>query len=149
MCIRDSGGSVEICALRGTGVIRAVRARVSSDQRYAWRKLVLRGEWDGAGRPQVLTPLGPFFGFDWDTAEYGSVVAGCRDGLAYQFFPMPFRKSAVLTLENHLEAPASVRIEIEWAPLTRLPDDAVYFYARWRTEPDLSLIHISEPTRPY
>ncbi|HNR97731.1 MAG TPA: DUF2961 domain-containing protein [Planctomycetota bacterium] len=130
------GGSVEICALRGTGVIRAVRARVSSDQRYAWRKLVLRGEWDGAGRPQVLTPLGPFFGFDWDTAEYGSVVAGCRDGLAYQFFPMPFRKSAVLTLENHLEAPASVRIEIEWAPLTRLPDDAVYFYARWRSEPD-------------
>ncbi len=72
------GTTAELCALEGAGVIRAVRARVKSDQRYAWRKLVLQGTWDKAAWPQVLTPLGPFFGFDWDTAEYGSVTAGCR-----------------------------------------------------------------------
>lgn len=130
------GQSVELCSLRETGVIRAIRARVQSDQRYAWRKLVLRGAWDGAEWPQVLTPLGPFFGFDWEAAEYGSVTTGCQNGKAYQYFPMPFRKSANLSIENHLEAPATVEFEIEWAPLAQWPEDAVYFFARWRHEPD-------------
>jgi hypothetical protein len=130
------GQTAEVCALRNAGVIRAVRARVQSKQRYAWRKIVLRGEWDGAAWPQVLTPLGPLFGFDWETAEYGSVTAGCRGGRAYQFFPMPFRKSAGLSLTSYLEMPAKVEIQIEWAPLADLPAEAVYFYARWRHEPD-------------
>lgn len=130
------GQTVELCALKTMGVIRAVRARVESKQRYAWRKLVLQGEWDGAAWPQVLTPLGPFFGFDWETAEYGSVTVGCRDGRAYQYFPMPFRKSARLSLKSFLEQSATVELEIEWAPLDQLPDDATYFYARWRHEPD-------------
>jgi hypothetical protein len=130
------GQTAVLCALRTTGVIRAIRARVQSKQRYAWRKLVLRGQWDGAAWPQILTPLGPFFGFDWETAQYGSVTAGCRGGQAYQFFPMPFRESAGLSLTNFLEMPATVEFQIEWAPLAQLPDDAAYFYARWRHEPD-------------
>ncbi len=130
------GESAVLCDLKGGGVIRAVRARVQSEQRYAWRKLVLRGQWDGASWPQLLTPLGPFFGFDWETAEYGSVPAGCHNGQAYQFYPMPFRKAATLSLRNYLEQPATVEYEIEWAPLDDVPKDTVYFYARWRHEPD-------------
>lgn len=130
------GGKVSLCEVTGPGVIRAVRARVDSGQRYAWRKLVLEGRWDGAVWPQVLTPLGPFFGFDFETADYGSVVAGCRHGQAYQFFPMPFGKSAELLLRNFLEVPATVDVEIEWAPLVRFPEDSAYFFARWRHEPD-------------
>ncbi len=131
------GQTVELCSLQETGVIRAIRARVQSDQRYAWRKLVLRGVWDGSPWPQILTPLGPFFGFDWDTAEYGSVPTGCRNGQAYQYFPMPFRQSARLAIQSFLEQPATVEFEIEWAPRAALPADAAYFYARWRHEPDL------------
>jgi hypothetical protein len=130
------GQTTVLCALRTTGVIRAVRARVQSNQRYAWRKLVLQGEWDDTRWPQVLTPLGPFFGFDWETAEYGSVTSGCRDGQAYQYFSMPFRRAASLSLKSFLEAPATVEFEIEWAPLAQMPEDSVYFYARWRHEPD-------------
>ncbi len=130
------GETMQLCAISGTGVIRAIRARVQSKQRYAWRKLVLRGDWDGAAWPQILTPLGPFFAFDWETAEYGSVIAGCQKGQAYQFFPMPFRKSAKLSLTSYLEMPAKVEFEIEWAPLTNLPADSTYFFARWRHEPD-------------
>lgn len=131
------GQTADLCSLRETGVIRAIRARVKSDQRYAWRKLVVRGVWDGSPWPQVLTPLGPFFGFDWDTAEYGSVPIGCRNGQAYQYFPMPFRQSAHLAIQSFLEQPATVEFEIEWAPRESLPADSVYFYARWRHEPDL------------
>jgi len=131
------GQTAELCSLQETGVIRAIRARVKSDQRYAWRKLVLRGVWDGAPWPQILTPLGPFFGFDWEPADYGSVPTGCRNGQAYQYFPMPFRRSASLSIQSFLEQPATVEFEIEWAPRSPLPVDSVYFYARWRHEPDL------------
>lgn len=132
----EPGQTVSLCDLHGRGIIRAIRARVQSKQRYAWRKLVLRGAWDGARWPQILTPLGPFFGFDWETAEYGSVPAGCHNGLAYQFYPMPFRKSANLSIKSCLEEPATVEYEIQWAPVKVLPKDTTYFYARWRHEPD-------------
>ncbi len=131
------GKSADLCSLRKTGVIRAIRMRVQSEQRYAWRKLVLSGTWDDAKWPQILTPLGPFFGFDWEPAEYGSVPAGCHQGQAYQYYPMPFKRSAKLSLHNFLEKPATVDFEIEWAPKPALPADAVYFYARWRHAPDL------------
>ncbi len=130
------GQTAVLAELSGPGEIRAVRARVQSKQRYPWRKLVLRGQWDGAAWPQILTPLGPFFAFDWETAEYGSVIAGCHEGQAYQYYPMPFGKTARLSLENYLEQPATVQVEIESAPLQNLPPDSVYFYARWRHEPD-------------
>jgi hypothetical protein len=130
------GQTAVLCDLREAGVIRALRAKVQSPQRYAWRKLVLQGEWDGASWPQIETPLGPFFGFDWETSEYGSVIAGCHEGQAYQYFPMPFRKSARLVLKNYLETSAEVEFEVEWAPLAQLPEDMTYFYARWRHEPD-------------
>jgi hypothetical protein len=97
---------------------------------------VLEATWDGAAAPQVSSPLGPFFGFDWETAEYGSVPAGCLNGQAYQYFPMPFRKSAKFRLQSYLEMPATVEAEFEWAAVPSLPSDTAYFYARWRHEPD-------------
>lgn len=133
----EPGQSIEICSVKGTAMIRAIRARVQSDQRYAWRKLVLRCTWDNARQPQVESPLGPFFGFDWETAEYGSVPVGCLQSQAYNYFPMPFKNSASLTLTSYLEQPATIEYEIEWAPAPRLPDDFTYFYARWRHEPDI------------
>ncbi|WP_165223690.1 DUF2961 domain-containing protein [Aquisphaera insulae] len=132
----EPGRSVDLCDLHAAGSIRAIRVKLNSRQRYAWRKVVLRGAWDGASRPQVLTPLGPFFGFDWEAAEYGSVVAGCQQGRAYQFFPMPFRQSARLSLTSFLEEPAAIDYEIEWAPQESQPADMAYFFARWRHEPD-------------
>lgn len=131
------GQSAEICEIDEPGVIRAIKARVRSEQRYPWRKLVLRGVWDGAEWPQILTPLGPFFGFDWEPAEYGSVPVGCLNGQAYQFFPMPFRKSARFSIQSSLEQPATVEFEFEYAPRETLADNSLYFYARWRHEPDI------------
>ncbi|MEA3402948.1 MAG: glycoside hydrolase family 172 protein [Armatimonadota bacterium] len=129
------GGTIPLAELDGPGLIRAIRAEIDCEQRYFWRKLVLRGTWDGAARPQVLCPVGPFFGFDWYTAEYGSVPAGCRDGRCYFFYPMPFHRSATLELVSHLQMPATAHFEIEWAPQEELPEDTCYFFARWRHEP--------------
>lgn len=130
------GQTVVLAALKGPGIIRALRARVSSSQRYYWRKLLLRGVWDGADWPQVLTPLGPLFGFDWYTADYKSLVAGSDPQKGcYFYYPMPFRRSARLELTSYLVMPAQVEFEVEWAPVDAMPDNAMYFFARWRHEP--------------
>lgn len=133
------GETATLVDLPGPAMIRAVRMFVASEQRYAWRKLVLKGTWDGAEWPQVLTPIGPFFGFDWDTAEYASVPVGCRGGTAYAYWPMPFQRRGRLELTNYLERMARVTYEIEWAPVPNLPADSLYFYARWRSEPDTKI----------
>ncbi len=132
----NPGETVVLADLEGPGVIRSIRAKAASAQRYAWRKLVLEGVWDDAAWPQVLTPLGPFFAFDWETAEYASVPVGCKGGVAYNHFPAPFRRHARLSLKSFLEQPAEVSCEIDWAPVKQLPDDTLYFYARWRKEGD-------------
>jgi len=129
------GQTINLATLSGPGQIRALRMKANSEQRYLWRKLVLRGTWDGATWPQVLAPTGPFFGFDWNAAEYASLPAGCHEGQCYFHFPMPFRRSARLQLTSYLEAPAEVECEVEWAPGPQA-EDAAYFCARWRHEPD-------------
>jgi len=131
-----AGQTIALADLNGPGVVRALRARVTSEQRDFWRKLVLSGTWDGAQAPQVLSPLGPFLGFDWVTADYGSLIAGCRDGECWFHYPMPFRESGQLTLTSHLSQPAAIHVEVDWAPLGEVSDDLLYFNARWRHEPD-------------
>jgi hypothetical protein len=130
------GQTLTIADIAGPAMIRAIRVFAASEQRYVWRKLVLKGTWDGAAWPQVLSPLGPFFGFDWTTAEYASVPVGCRDQTAYAYWPMPFRRRGKLEITNNMERMARVVVEVEWAPAPNLPDDMTYFYARWRSEPD-------------
>ncbi len=133
------GQSVTVADIQGPAMIRALRVFAASEQRYVWRKLVLKGTWDGAAWPQILSPIGPFFGFDWSTAEYAAVPVGCRDQTAYAYWPMPFRKRGKLEITNHLERMARVVVEVEWAPAPNLPDDMAYFYARWRSEPDATV----------
>lgn len=131
----EPGQTVTLADLTGGGQIRAIRLKAESEQRYYWRKLVLQGNFDGADWPQILTPVGPFFGFDWVTAEYAALPAGCVDGQGYFYYPMPYRDSARLTLRSYLDLPATISYEVEHAPAAP-PDDMLYFIARWRTEKD-------------
>lgn len=129
------GQTVVLANLQGPGIVRALRAKVTCDQRYFWRKLLLRGTWDGSDWPQILAPLGPLFGFDWQMPTYKSLIAGADpESGCYFYYPMPFRRSARLELTSHLARDAQVSFEVEWAPVEALPDNALYFFARWRHE---------------
>ncbi len=129
------GGKLVLLDRQGAGVIRGLRLKVQSKERWHQRKLVLQGTWDGAAWPQVLAPMGPFFGFDWETPEWGSLIAGCQKGTSYFYYPMPFRRSGRLELLSHLSKPAQVEVQVDWAPLDAVAADGLYFYARYRREP--------------
>ena len=129
------GQTIQLADLAGPGSVRAIRTKVACEQRDFPRKLLLRGVWDDASLPQVLSPLGPFYGYDWATPEWGSLISGCLDGQSYFYYPMPFRGHAELSLTSCLELPAQLEYEVEWAPSPQ-PADMAYFYARWRQERD-------------
>lgn len=130
------GRSVALADLTGPGQFRAWRVRLDAAQRYAWRKVVLQGVFDESDWPQVWSPLGALFGFDWQTADYGGFPVGCLDGEAYLFFPMPFARRAQLNLTSYLQVPAEVTFVYDWAPTPEPAGDTCTFFARWRQEVD-------------
>src|ERR1700677_1447692 len=95
-----AGETLDLAAIVGPGVIEHIWLTTRSD---AWRSLVLRMSWDGNnGPPAVAVPLGDFFCQGW--AEYAPLVSEpivvAPNGGMNCYFPMPFRRSARITLEN-------------------------------------------------
>jgi hypothetical protein len=62
----------------------------------------VRATWDGAAEPQVLAPLGLFFGIGTIApGEYYSLPLGAdADGELYSYFPAPYNSSATIELVN-------------------------------------------------
>jgi len=62
--------------------------------------LVLEGTWDGAPEPQVAAPLSDLFGASLGEGAR-SIAFGRESGRFYFYFPMPFARSARLSIRNH------------------------------------------------
>ena len=100
-------------------------------------QLVLRMYWDGATRPAVESPVGDFFAAGFGKrAEVCSLPVQVEDGDAYNcFWPMPFHKSARITLENQSDKPLnSFYYQVDYVKDEPLPADAPYFCAQYRQE---------------
>ena len=100
-------------------------------------ELVLRMYWDGADRPAVEAPVGDFFaaGFG-QRAEVRSMPVQVEGGDAYNcFWPMPFRTSARITLENQSAKPLNaLYYHVDYQREDALPADTPYFCAQYRQE---------------
>lgn len=102
------------------------------------RMLVLRFYWDGEDTPSVEAPIGDFFcsghGMEADcislpiTALNGGRGRNC-------WFEMPFHKKALLTVTNEAEqAVRSFYWNINWQKYDALPENILFFHARYRQE---------------
>lgn len=96
------GDTLTLAEIKEPGIIKRIFIKVDSDDPYHLRDMVLRFYWDGAKKPAVESPLGDFFGLGH--ARYANIVSepivtGNKRGLTC-FFPMPFRKRALLILAN-------------------------------------------------
>lgn len=140
-CIRGiaAGETVTLGEIEGSGSIQHIWCTVTDTTeagRFVLRDLVLRMYWDGEETPSVECPLGDFFlcGFARG-CEINSlpIAVNPKRGMNC-FLPMPFRKSARITLENQhaAEVPAFF-YQIDYV-LTDIPADAAYFHAQWRRE---------------
>ena len=100
-----------------------------------YRALVLRIIWDDEATPSVEAPLGDFFAMGHDEAPHQVaslpvVVAPARGMNCY--WQMPFRKRALITLENQSYQDADIVAYSVLYNLHDVSEDTDYFHAQWR-----------------
>lgn len=99
------------------------------------KTLILRIYWDGASKPAVEAPAGDFFGVGLcETANFASTFAGVSSGGFFCKFPMPFRKSFRIEVQNLDESiDTDVFMNVLYQLTDSLPSDAGYLHAQFRT----------------
>lgn len=117
--------------VKGPGIIQHMWFTVDARR---WRDLILRIYWDDEKTPSVETPLGDFFCNGWKvpTAILSLPINVNATGGFNSYFPMPFRKSARMTIENL--APEQIQgffYAINYAE-TEIDADDAYFHAQFR-----------------
>ena len=130
----EPGKPYNLRDLPGPGVIQALKIRVDSKERYAWRKVWCEMRWDDEVEANVAAPLDGLFGTGFQVNEYRSLPAGVVNGEGYLYLPMPFRQNAAMTLINEGSKPMAADIAVTLVRVPSLPANAAYFYAKWRRE---------------
>ena len=126
------GETFDVARIDGPGRITHVWLTTHTDH---WRSLLLRAFWDGAAEPAVEVPVGDFFGQGWgEFAQLSSAtVAVNPHGGFNSYWPMPFRESAHLTIENLGTEPAVVYYQVTYEAGAQAAEDATgYLHAQWR-----------------
>ncbi len=97
-----------------------------------WRFSILRIFWDGETEPSVEVPVGDFFGMGWGKyASLQSLAVCVNPGSAFNcYWPMPFRKKCVITIENLDVRDMTLYYQVDFI-LTEVPEDAAYFHAQF------------------
>ncbi len=131
-CITLEPGSLTTLAdISGQGMIQHIWITVDPK---AYRDCLLRIYWDGEATPSVEVPLGDFFacGHGLRTRINSLAVAVNPSGGFNSYWPMPFYKSARVTIENQCHEPIrGFFYQITYA-LGQLPADLGTFHAQWR-----------------
>ena len=120
-----------LAEIEGPGIIQHIWITVDPK---AYRDNLLRFYWDGEETPSVEVPLGDFFcnghGMRYNVNSLPICVN--PSGGFNSYWPMPFLKSAKVTIENQRKDDiGGFFYQITYA-LTEVPGNAGYFHAQWR-----------------
>lgn len=128
------GQPIPVADLKGPGTVRQFLTKLTSEERWARRKVLLQIFFDGDAAPAVEAPIGDFFGDAWDEASYKSLPLGITDDLNYCYWRMPFAQSARFVVTNQGRRPAQLRTRIVYQQ-GGPPAGAARFHAKWRRDP--------------
>jgi hypothetical protein len=126
-----AGSTFTIAEIDGPGTIRHIWVTIAE---VAYRNCILRIYWDGEATPSVEVPLGDFFccGHGMRTKVNSIPIAVNPSGGFNSYWPMPFRKSARIEIENQWkEEIGGFYYQVDYE-LDDVPEDVGYFHAQWR-----------------
>lgn len=141
----EAGSTTTLADIVGPGTIQHIWITVPET---AYRNTILRFHWDGEEEPSIEVPLGDFFanGHGLRHEVTSLPIAVNPSGGFNSYWPMPFRKSASITVENqHAEPIGGFFYQITYA-LSEVPADAAYFHSQWRRgvtrreQPDFTIV---------
>lgn len=122
---------------KGPGMIRKIWCTIPVDNPEHLRNLILRMYWDGQAVPSVEVPIGDFFGIAHGRQrKMETPYVGMQDARGLNcFIPMPFRKEALVTIENDSATDVAMFFyQIDFSLGDQLDDDTGYFHAQFRRE---------------
>lgn len=132
--IVQPGESQTLLDVKGAGIINRMwfsgSIAVNALQRRAVRIDMF---WDGSQKPAVSAPIGDFFGLGLGlTATFDNELFSSPEARSFNFtIPMPFRKSALITITNESEEEVWIWYDINYLQVRELPNDVLYFHAFW------------------
>jgi Protein of unknown function (DUF2961) len=123
------GKTFTMAEISGSGAIQHMWMTPTGN----WRFSILRMYWDGETSPSVEVPVGDFFAMGWGKyAPITSLAICVNPGSAFNsYWPMPFRRSAKITMENLDGQPMRLYYQVDFTR-TQLPTDTAYFHAQFR-----------------
>jgi hypothetical protein len=132
----NPGQTLTVLDEKGPGVISHIWVTIASPENFHLKRLVLRMYWDGEAEPSVETPIGDFFGLgngDYFLFQSLPLAVGSTKALN-SFFPMPFSRSARITVTNEGQRKVdafyyNIDVRVYSKPL---PPDTFYFHAQYR-----------------
>lgn len=130
------GETTVLADLTGPGVVTHLWTTVAATEPGWPRLLRLRVYYDGSDVPSVDAPLGDFFavGLGDERPVRSLMVQDSSGGRSRNsYWPMPFRRSCRITVTNEGERPVDrLYFQVDWEKRPALPDDTLYFHARYR-----------------
>ena len=134
----EPGQTLTLADLKGPGQIAHIWFTISARDKFYSKLLTLRMYWDGEKEPSVECPIGDFFaaGHGLDVYVNSIPVRVSSDGRGRNcYWPMPFRKSARITVTNDgFGRVNSFYYYIDWQARKSLPANTAYFHAQYRQE---------------
>ncbi|WOO40065.1 glycoside hydrolase family 172 protein [Rubellicoccus peritrichatus] len=117
----------------------------SADINQALRKTILRVYFDDAPTPQIESPVGDFFSAGPGVNPFETLpMSVSPDGWMTCRFPMPFRSSTRIVLENWSASKVTIDSSIEVAPYNWQDGETMHFFAKWRADHGLLTRHHNE-----
>ena len=123
----------------GGGAICLLRVKVDADDiQQAMRSTVVRGDFDGKQR--IWAPVGGFFGTGPGLNPFkGWWRQVNKDGWMACWWPMPFKKTAAITINNYGTSDVTVELgDIAVADWT-WTDRSMYFNSSWRGDDHIAV----------
>ena len=141
----EPGATLVLADVKGPGCIVHLRDNITSQEPHHLQFHVLRMYWDGESEPSVEVPVGDFFGIGFGFTEKLNSALVCIDqrrgsptnaaamGAARNcYFPMPFNKSARITLTNQGHTRSQHWFEVNYRTFKRPQKDLLCFHAQYR-----------------
>ena len=141
----DPGQTLVLADVKGPGCIVHFRDNITCHEAHHLQFHVLRMYWDGEKEPSVEVPVGDFFGVGFGFTEKMNSAVMCIDqqpgkptdpaafGASRNcYFPMPFKRSARITIANEGKQPSQHWYEVNYRTYREVPGQQGYFHAQYR-----------------
>jgi hypothetical protein len=131
----EPGETLVLADIKGNGRFTHFWITIAAQSPDHLRELVLRMTWDDAATPAVETPIGDFFAQGpGKYVEYHSAPVSVGGQMAMNcYWPMPFKKHAVLTVTNEGDKRVNAfYYNFDYRLENKPQKDVRYFHAQYR-----------------